>query len=90
MFSGACLTEERIECIVAASNCLVRRHLAVRLDAMLKTEKLPACIADLDSALSEVKAKDLTHCVNEAEEEFERESSGEVPEVKQLDVCRVM
>jgi hypothetical protein len=46
---------------------------------MLKTEKLPACIADLDSALSEVKAKDLTHCVNEAEEEFEREIQAKCP-----------
>jgi hypothetical protein len=65
MLSSTSLTEEGVEGIIATANGFVTWHLAIGLDAMLKTEKLPACIANLDATLSEVQAKDLTHCVNE-------------------------
>jgi len=61
VLSGAGLRKKRIERIIAATNGLVTRHLAIRLDAMLEAEKLPASITNLDATLAEVKAKDLTH-----------------------------
>jgi hypothetical protein len=90
MLACTSLAEEGVEGIVAAPDGLVTWHLAIRLDAMLEAKELPTSIANLDSALAEVKAKHLTHCINEGAEEFGRRSSGEVPELKQLDVCRVM
>jgi hypothetical protein len=90
MLAGTGLAEKGVEGIIATPDCFVTGHLTIRLDAMLKAEELPACIANLDTALTKVKTKHLTHYVNEAEEEVEKESSGEVPEKQQLDVCRVM
>merc|ERR1719199_602695 len=77
------LGEERVECIVAATDGFVTGHLTIRLDAMLEAEELPACITDLDTTLSEVKAKDLTHFGNGKEERMGREVDG-------TGVCRVM
>jgi len=51
--------------------------------------KLPASITNLDTTLSEVKAKDLTHSCK-GRLKVLRESSGEAPEVSELRVCRVM
>jgi hypothetical protein len=65
VFSSTSLAEEGIECIVASSDCLVRWHLAIRLDAVLQAEKLPARIANLHTALSEVEAQNFTHDCNE-------------------------
>ena len=39
--------KQRVESVVAAANCLVRRHLTIWLDTMLQAEQLPASIADL-------------------------------------------
>mmetsp|Transcript_87052 Transcript_87052/g.230521 ORF Transcript_87052/g.230521 Transcript_87052/m.230521 type:complete len:287 (+) Transcript_87052:756-1616(+) len=63
VLAGASLGEERVEGIVAASDRLIRGHLAVRLDTVLKAEKLPACIANLHTRLPNVDADRLTHCV---------------------------
>ena len=52
MLSSACLAEESVEGIVTSSNGLVRRHLAVWLDAVLQAVQFPACIADLHTSLS--------------------------------------
>jgi hypothetical protein len=38
VLAGASLGEERVERVIAASDGLVRRHLAVRLDAVLETK----------------------------------------------------
>jgi hypothetical protein len=62
MFAGACLTEESVESVIAATDCFVAGHLTIRLNAMLETEKLPASVSDLNTGLTEVKAKGLTHC----------------------------
>jgi len=63
MLSSPGLTEEGVEGIIATADGLVRRHLAVRLDPVLKTEQLPASIADLHTCLANVDAKSLTHVV---------------------------
>lgn len=52
VFASASLAEEGIEAIVSGSDGLVRRHLAVRLNAMFQTIQFPAGITDLDSSLS--------------------------------------
>jgi hypothetical protein len=62
MFASTCLAEECIEGVVTSANGLVTRHLAIRLNAMLKAEELPTCITNLNTALSEMEAKHFTHC----------------------------
>merc|ERR1719362_1975475 len=57
-----CLTEKRIECVVTTTDCLVTRHLAIGLDAMLQAEELPAGISDLNARLPDMDADALTHC----------------------------
>jgi hypothetical protein len=54
MFSCASLAEEGVEGVVTASNGLVRWHLTIRLDTVLQTVQLPACIAHLDTCLANV------------------------------------
>jgi hypothetical protein len=61
MLSGTRFTEKCVERIISATNCLVTGHLSVRLDSMLEAEELPTSIANLDTSLAKVKAKDLTH-----------------------------
>jgi len=59
VFAGARLSEERVERVVSSSDCLVTRHLAIRLDAMLKTVQLPAGVAHLHSGLADMNADAL-------------------------------
>jgi hypothetical protein len=63
MFASTCFGEESIERVIASANCFVTWHLTVRLNTMLEAEELPTSIANLNTGLSEVKAKSLTHCV---------------------------
>ena len=60
VLSGAGLAEEGVEGVVAAADGLVAGHLSVRLDAMLQTVQLPACITDLHTGLSNVDRDTLT------------------------------
>jgi len=69
VLASTCLREEGVEGIVTAANGLVAGHLPVWLDAMLEAEKLPASITDLDTSLSDVDAKSLTHLENEGKQE---------------------
>jgi len=62
------LTEESIEGVVTSTDGFVARHLAIRLDTMLEAEELPTRIANLNTALAEVKSEDLTHDCNNKEE----------------------
>jgi hypothetical protein len=55
------LREKRVEGIVTATNGLVRRHLTVRLDAVLQAVQLPARVTSLDTALTHVDADHFTH-----------------------------
>jgi hypothetical protein len=45
VLAGASLGEEGVEGVIAAANGLVGGHLAVRLDAVLEAEQLPAGVA---------------------------------------------
>jgi hypothetical protein len=40
MLAAASLSKEGVEGVIGSSNGLVRRHLAIRLDAMLKAAKI--------------------------------------------------
>jgi hypothetical protein len=67
VLAGAGLGEERVEGVVAAADRLVRRHLAVRLDAVLEAVELPAGIADLDAGLADVDGDDCKEATEERE-----------------------
>jgi hypothetical protein len=54
VFAGTGLGEEGVEGIVATSNSLVRWHLTVRLNSVLKAEEFPAGVSDLDTSLTNV------------------------------------
>ena len=60
VFAGSSLTEERVERVVSSSDCLVARHLTIRLDAVLQTVQLPAGVAHLHSGLADMDADALT------------------------------
>ena len=90
MLASTGLREEGVECIVTTANRLVAGHLTIGLDAVLEAEKLPARIANLNTTLAHVEAKCFTHGCKEKKEGSGRESSGGVPTVCQLEVCRVM
>uniref|UniRef100_A0A2P2IXW7 Tubulin alpha chain-like isoform X2 n=1 Tax=Rhizophora mucronata TaxID=61149 RepID=A0A2P2IXW7_RHIMU len=54
VLSCTCLTKKGVESIVSSAYTLITRHLAIRLNAMLEAVKLPACIADLNTGLTDV------------------------------------
>jgi hypothetical protein len=54
VLAGTGFREEGVEGIVATSNSLVRWHLTVWLNTVLKAEELPACVTDLDTGLTNV------------------------------------
>jgi hypothetical protein len=61
VLSGTSLTEESVEGIVTTSNGFVRWHLTVWLNSVLKAEKLPAGVTNLDTGLTDVDGNDLSH-----------------------------
>jgi hypothetical protein len=63
VLASTSLREEGVESIITAADGLVRGHLTVGLDAVLKAEKLPASIANLATALSDLDGEYLTHFV---------------------------
>jgi hypothetical protein len=60
MLSGSSLREESVERVVVASNGLVRGHLSVGLDAVLKAVELPAGVAHLATCLANMNGNALT------------------------------
>merc|ERR1712196_318460 len=54
VLAGTSLGEERVEGIITATDRLVARHLAVRLNTVLQTEELPATVPDLAASLAHV------------------------------------
>jgi hypothetical protein len=54
VLAGTGLAEEGVEGIITASNGLVGWHLAIGLNAVLKTEEFPAGVTDLDTSLTDV------------------------------------
>jgi len=55
MLASTCLGEECVESIITSTNSFVTGHLTVGLDAVLKAEKFPARIANLNATLANVK-----------------------------------
>jgi len=52
MLATASLSKEGVEGIISASQSLVRWHLAIRLDSMLKAVKFPASVTNLATGLA--------------------------------------
>mmetsp|Transcript_25002 Transcript_25002/g.43169 ORF Transcript_25002/g.43169 Transcript_25002/m.43169 type:complete len:91 (-) Transcript_25002:56-328(-) len=61
VFSRPGFTEKGVESIISSANCLVRRHLSIWLDAMLKAVELPAGISDLDTCLTDMDRDKFSH-----------------------------
>ena len=61
VFAGTGLREEGVEGIITATDGLVGRHLAIRLDTMFETEELPAGVTDLNTGLTDVDAECFAH-----------------------------
>jgi hypothetical protein len=53
--------EEGVESIITSADGLVGRHLAVRLDTVLKAEEFPSGVTDLATCLSNVDVDNFTH-----------------------------
>ena len=63
VLASTSLREEGVESIVTTANGLVGRHLAIRLNTVLKAEELPAGVTNLDTGLTDVDRNDFSHCV---------------------------
>jgi len=63
MLASAGFGEEGVKSIISSTNSFIRRHLPIRLDAVLEAVELPACITDLDTSLSAVHRDDFAHCL---------------------------
>jgi len=61
VLAAASFGEEGVEGIVMSSNSLVRWHLSIRLDSVLKTVELPASIANLATSLADMDGDALAH-----------------------------
>jgi len=54
VLASTSLREEGVEGIISISNGLVRGHLSIRLNSMLKAVELPASITNLGTSLTNV------------------------------------
>jgi hypothetical protein len=54
VLAGTGLGEEGVEGIITTSDSLVRWHLTIRLNTVLKAEEFPASVTDLDTGLTNV------------------------------------
>jgi hypothetical protein len=61
VFTGTGFREEGVESIITTSDGLVRWHLTIRLDTVLKAEEFPAGVTDLDTTLTDVNTDDFSH-----------------------------
>jgi hypothetical protein len=64
VLASTSLREKGVEGVISSTDGLVRGHLAIRLDAVLEAVKLPAGVTGLDTGLSKVNRKALSHCCN--------------------------
>jgi hypothetical protein len=62
VLSSTSLREKGVEGVIATADGLIGRHLSIRLDSVLKAKQLPHSVSGLDTGLSDVKAKALSHC----------------------------
>merc|ERR1711871_814289 len=61
VLASTSLREEGVESVVTTADGLVGRHLAVRLDAVLKAVQLPEGVTGLDTSLTDVDGDNFTH-----------------------------
>jgi hypothetical protein len=61
VLASASLAEEGVEGIITSANGFVRRHLTIRLNAVLQAEQLPAGVTDLATGLTNVNANSFSH-----------------------------
>jgi hypothetical protein len=64
VLASASLGEEGVEGIITASDGLVRGHLAIRLNAVLQAEELPAGVTNLATSLADVNGNGFSHVVD--------------------------
>jgi hypothetical protein len=70
MLASSSLREEGVEGIIATPNSFIGWHLPIWLNTMLQAEEFPACVAHLDTGLTEMNTKAFTHgCSGERVEE---------------------
>ena len=60
MFASSSFSEEGVEGVISSTDGLVAGHLTVRLDAVLQAVELPACIAHLDTCLTNMDGEAFT------------------------------
>jgi hypothetical protein len=61
VLASTSLREKGVEGVIATADCLVGGHLAIRLDSVLKAVQFPASITGLDTSLTNVDRKALSH-----------------------------
>jgi len=61
VLASTSLGEKGVEGVIATTDSFVRRHLTIRLDSMLQAVQFPACIAGLDTSLTQVKRENFAH-----------------------------
>jgi hypothetical protein len=61
VLTSTSLKEKGAERVITSSDSLVRRHLSIRLDTVLKAIQFPASITGLDTSLTNVDRKAFTH-----------------------------
>ena len=63
VLSGSGLGEEGVESIITSSDGLVRGHLSVRLDSVLKAVEFPTGVTDLNTGLSYMNRDNFAHLI---------------------------
>lgn len=61
VFTGTSLREEGIEGIITSSDGLIRWHLSVGLDTVLKTIEFPTSVTNLNTSLANVNRNNFSH-----------------------------
>ena len=62
VLASTSLREEGVESIITTTDGFVGWHLTIWLNTVLKAEKLPAGVTDLDTSLTDVDRNDFSHC----------------------------
>jgi hypothetical protein len=62
VLASTSLREKGVEGVVTATDGLVRRHLTIGLDSVLKAVQLPAGITGLNTSLAKMNRKTFSHC----------------------------
>ena len=65
VFTSTSLGEEGVEGIITTTDGFIGWHLTIWLDTVLEAEKLPACVTDLDTGLTDVDGNNFSHMILE-------------------------